>query len=217
MYNLVIVLFAMSGGFWGMKTDTSARDTSNINYYQLKSGHIVYEMSGKREGTEEFYFDDWGVKEVSIKKTDIVSVFYSVKTVQKENSKTIIIGNDCYAIDLNKNTGVKTNFKPNLENTKVKSPLLRKINKSSFESNGAKKIGEGTILGKECEIWEAPGKKIWFWKDIPLKIISKSKYKNKNVLEAIKIDIENPIDSSVFSIPACVEIFDDTDYINIEE
>ncbi|PID89472.1 MAG: hypothetical protein CSB01_01785 [Bacteroidia bacterium] len=216
MFKLIIFSLLFSGNLPWSDTDTLTSDSIQKRYYEIESAHILYKISGNSEGKEELFFDEWGAKEVSIRKTKTTSVFYSVKTVQEEHTQRIILYDESYGIDLKKKIGTKTKSNSQPQNTKIKDPL-RKITQSLFERNGAKKIGTEIILGKECEVFESAENKIWFWKKIPLKIVSGNKYKSKNTFEAVEMDIDIPIDSSVFSIPPLIEIFDNTDYPEVKE
>ncbi len=211
MFKLIIFSLLFSGNLSCSDIDTLPNDTIQEKYYDIESAHILYKISGNSEGEEELFFDEWGAREVSIRKTKTTSVFYSVKTVQEEHTQRIILYDECYGIDLKKKIGTKTKSNSQPKNTKIKDPL-RKITKSLFERNGAKKIGVEKVLGKECDILESTENKIWFWKNIPLKIVSGNKYKSKNTFEAVEMEIDIPIDSNVFSIPPLIEIFDNTDY-----
>ncbi len=79
-----------------------------------------------------------------------------------------------------------------------------------LEQIGGKKIGEGTVLGRKCEIWKALGTKLWIWKGITLKISSKI-LGIERTSEAVELKTGIKIDDSKFKVPEGIKITDYTE------
>ena len=171
--------------------------------YQFKSGKVVYTMSGIQTGTETLYFDDYGRKEVHFNE----SVIDMMGVKQESNTQTIMEGKYIYTIDKEKNTAQK-----------MENPLysmfsdeddLQKVGEDIMKKMGGKKIGNETIDGKDCEIWEVKkmGGKIWVWNSLAIKTVVNMMGMNiTQKAESIETDIE--ISPALFKIPEGIEIKD---------
>ena len=178
--------------------------------YYVESGYIKYKISGNTTGTEEIYFDKWGEKERKITKTVTKTTFYGVTNTKKENSMHILNGDVSYGIDLKNKTGVKTlNAGVTTMSAMSTDRSPRTMSKEMLKKMGGKKIGEGEILGKKCEIWKALGTKLWIWKGIPLKISTKM-LGIERTTEAVEMRVDIPIKDDKFEVPADIKIVDYT-------
>jgi len=164
--------------------------------YQYKSGEIHYKVSGMMNGTEDVYFTDYGMKEAKIDKTTMEMM--GIK--QNQNQKTILDGNTTYAIDYDKRTV-----------TKMETPMLSMFPKGTdltkggeemMTNMGGKKVGTGTILGKNCDIWEIQnlGSKIWIWNSIPMKTET-NLMGMKISQEATDVKVDVSVSDEHFDIP----------------
>ena len=131
----------------------------------------------------------------------------------KENKLNIMDGDWMYGIDFDNKTG-----------TKMKNPLLEELVEKSgsedlmefgekmMKQMGGKKIGQESILGKNCDIWEVKnlGTKTWVWNYVTLKTESKIMGQTINIT-ATKVDFDSDIPPGKFKIPANVKITEGTD------
>ena len=67
-----------------------------------------------------------------------------------------------------------------------------------------KQVGTENILGKECEIYEVSGMKIWMWNGISLK--SQMSMMGNYTMEAVSLDVDKSIPASKFQPPANTKI-----------
>lgn len=133
--------------------------------YGLKKAHIEYKVDGTMQsGTEDLYFDDWGKREAKYSILKISMGGFS----QETKSVTYTEGSWMYTVDLSTNTGTKSE-NPFLKNMDQED--LQDLGKDMMVKMGGKKIGEESVLGKSCEVWEVANmsSKVWVWNWIPLK------------------------------------------------
>ena len=170
--------------------------------YEEKSGIVEFEISGTmNSGKETLYFDDYGRREA--KYTQTVVTIPGLNMKQTSNQIVIMDGDWMYTIDSDKKKG-----------NKMKAPMLEdlaegqgtndlgKIGKDMLIQMGGKKIGEETILGKNCEIWiiESMGTKVWIWNGLSLKTETNMMgMEVKQVVTKIKMNISIP--NKKFEVP----------------
>jgi len=113
-----------------------------------------------------------------------------------------------YVIDLERNTGTKTKNPVNkliaeLQNQKSFGEFGEQI----LLKAGAMKVGQEEFLDKDCDIYEIKntGTKMWIWKWIPLKAISKLGGVEINSV-AKKIEVNVNIPEEKFTPPDNVTI-----------
>ncbi|MEN8192027.1 MAG: hypothetical protein ABFS12_04380 [Bacteroidota bacterium] len=171
--------------------------------YQFKSGKVVYKVSGVQTGTETMYFDDYGRKEVHFNE----SVIEMMGTKQETNTQTIMKDKFIYVIDKKTNTAQK-----------MENPLysmfsdeddLQKVGEDIMKKMGGKKVGNETINGKDCEVWDVPkmGGKIWVWNSIGIKTVVNMMGMNiTQIAESVETDVD--VSPDLFKIPEDVEVKD---------
>jgi len=168
--------------------------------YQVESAHVIYAISGMKKGTEELFFDQFGLRQARISSNRIMlgTEMRDMKTI------TIIKTDSVYMLNLNDNTG-----------SAIRDRMLFDI----ADSLGIKDLGEAELLmqakesemqyvgnkkwlQKECKVYQLPDSslKLWLWKNIPLRIESEM-LGVKNVVEATRIQTELAIPKSKFEIP----------------
>jgi len=139
--------------------------------YETKSGIIEYttnssgNMMGietKMSGTNKVIFKDWGNVELHQSNTK------SVVMGREENTKdtTKIENGKVYVVDYEQKIIIEYDASK-LMNTQYKD--LAKSSKELLNEMGGKKVGEASILGYDCEVWEMPMIKLWLHKGLALK------------------------------------------------
>ncbi|WP_373032429.1 DUF4412 domain-containing protein [Sulfurovum sp.] len=139
--------------------------------YEVKSGIIEYTVKGggdmmgiqtQIEGTSKALFNNWGNVEL-----------------HKDTTKTLIMGREehtrqttkiengqVYVVDYEQKVIVQ--YDPStLMQSEHKD--LAKSSKEMILAMGGKKIGEESIQGYDCEVWETPQIKLWLHKGVLLK------------------------------------------------
>ncbi len=175
----------------------------DIKKYKIKSGIIEYKIEGMSEGTETVYFDDYGIKEARYTKTVTKIMGFSTET----NTITITDKDWSYSIDLNEKKGTK------MANKQLKEMLdgisqkdYEEFGKKMLEQMNAKKIGNETILGKNCEVWEI-GKmnsKTWNYEYVPLKVEINLMGTMTNTATKFEENVKIPADK--FEVPKGITI-----------
>ena len=196
MKKLLIVLIALLS----LSLILNAQDYKR---YKFESGKVVYKLSGAQSGTETLYFDDYGRKEVRF--TEAEMDMMGIK--QKMSTQTILEGKYIYSIDKTANTA-----------TKMENPMfdmfsdeddLEKIGEDIMKKMGGKKVGNETVKGKDCDVWEVPkiGGKIWVWESIGIKtVVNMMGINITQELESLETDID--VSPDLFKIPEGIEIQD---------
>ena len=176
---------------------------NDLRYYKAKSGIIEYKLSGNTKGKETLYFDDHGRMEARYTEAETSMLGMT----SKQNSLTIRVDTILYSIDLNEMTGTKmtVSFDPS-KMSKAEQKEWEEWGKEMMEDLGFEKVGEGKILGKNCEIWEGMGTKVWVWESLTLK--SEVSLMGEWINEATDINLNVKVDKDKFKIPEGVEITD---------
>ncbi len=180
---------------------TSILSAQKFKRYDFKSGKVEYKLSGAAKGTQTMFFDNYGMKEAKFANMSIEMMGMK----QKKNTITIIDGKDTYVVNWESGTAVK--MKTPLYDMFPKGKGLKNVGEKLMQNMGAEKTGTGTVLGKECDIWEIKkaGTKLWIWKSIPLKVEVKMMGVQMNqVATSVETDIDVP--ASKFEIPKNIKI-----------
>ncbi|MFA8344193.1 MAG: hypothetical protein ACEPO8_14565 [Rhodothermaceae bacterium] len=172
----------------------------NFKRYQAKSGIIKYKVEGISKGTEILYFDNFGsdeAKETKIK-TSVMGF------TQENNQRTVMNDATIFVADYNTKTYTKMP-NPFFELTQQGSQNIidaEKFGEEIMKNVGGKMVGEETVLGKPCKIWEIAkiGTKTWTHKFIPLKIeIDMMGIKTYYIATSIELDVTVPAEK--FKLP----------------
>ncbi|VAX29305.1 hypothetical protein MNBD_IGNAVI01-771 [hydrothermal vent metagenome] len=181
----------------------SVTNGQDFKRYQFKSGKVVYKLSGMMTGTETMYFDDYGRKEVRFNESEV----NMMGTKQKTSTQTITDGKYIYSINKQNNTAQK--MENPIYSMFTKDDDLQKIGDDIMKKLGGKKIGNETINGKDCEIWEVQklGGKVWVWNSISIKSdINMMGMKMTQVAESVETNID--VSPDLFKLPKGITIQD---------
>jgi hypothetical protein len=187
------------------QNDTLSKDKP----YPFKSAIIEYTISGSlQKGKEILYIDDWGRKTATERHTTM-NIF---GRTQKEDTLEIDNGEKHYRIDLTtKEMTVSPSYAKRAEqmlktmSTEQKQAMEQSgretLAKLSPETVAEKKPKKGTLLGKECDIFEIPelGVTSWQWNGITLKM--KQSMLGDMQKEATSLKIDCPISADRFAPP----------------
>lgn len=164
----------------------------------FKSAIIEYKISGDyQNGEMEMYFDNYGEKRCIISKIDMTMGDMDTST----HTMMIFSGNDIYNINLAEGTGTKTTLSP--EQKEQMMQMAQQMSIEAMKSRG-NMIGTETILGKECEIYDMQGIKMWIWEGIGLK--SETSMMGQYTSEAVGLEVNASIPASQFEPPSDVTI-----------
>jgi hypothetical protein len=167
------------------KTDFTKR-------YGIKSAIVEYTITGSQSGTKTLYFDNWGMRQAEYTNS-VLEIGNFSKSI---NILNIVKDDANYIIDLERKTGTKTK-------NPVKKLVAELQNQKSFGEfgeqillkAGAMKIGQEEFLDKDCDIYEIKntGTKMWIWKWIPLKTITKlGGVEINSVAKKIEVNVNVP-------------------------
>ena len=184
---------------------TITANAQEFKKYRAKSGHVEYKLSGDATGTSSVYWDDWGRKEVQIQKSK--TTVWGM--TNEENKTTLMIGENIYTWKEGDNQ-IQKSVNPVVEMWKEKNYTekdIEKFGKESLESLGFKKTGEENLDGKDCEIYEGVGGKLWIWKNNQIAIKTIVKILGIDIVfDATKIELNKSVDASLFEIPENMEV-----------
>jgi hypothetical protein len=176
--------------------------------YQVESAHVVYAISGMKKGTEELFFDQYGLRQLRVSSNRIMlgAEMREMKTV------TITIADSVFMLNLNDNTGraLKDRLLFDVADSLGTKDLgAADIFLQSRES-GLMLVGSERWLSKECQVYQLSDSslKLWIWNNIPLRIESEI-LGVKNVVEATRIQTELAIPKSKFEIPLGIKILNE--------
>jgi hypothetical protein len=139
--------------------------------YQVKSGIIEYTVSGggnmmgiqtKIDGKSKALFTEWG--KVELHEDTTKSVIMGREEHTRQTTK--IDNGKVYVVDYEQKVIVQ--YDPaTLMQSEHKD--ITKSSKEMILAMGGKRIGEESIQGHSCEVWETPQIKLWLHKGIMLK------------------------------------------------
>lgn len=201
------LLFSIYGCSDSGKDTTAEQSTGKTDFtkrYGIKSAIVEYTITGSQSGTKTLYFDNWGMRQAEYTN----SVLEIGKFSKSINIVNIVKDDANYIIDLERNTGTKTKNPVNkliaeLQNQKSFGEFGEQI----LLKSGAMKIGKEEFLDKDCDIYEIKntGTKMWIWKWIPLKTITKLGSVEINSV-AKKIEVNVNVPEEKFTLPDNVTI-----------
>lgn len=174
--------------------------------YPFTTAIVTYRISGSiQEGTQVLTIGDHGRK-TRIDRDTTLSI---MGNKQKESITEIDDGEWCYRIDHARNTCEKTpsfsrvaremvrSMSP--EQQKAYEKMGRELAEGRSSSGELKRAGKGTVLGRECDVYEAMGMKTWLWNNLPLKKESPSL--GNMVQEAVELRLDEPLPPDRFAPP----------------
>ena len=172
--------------------------------YGVKSAIVEYTITGSQSGTKTLYFDNWGMRQ-----TEYTNSVLEIGKFSKSINILNIIKDDAnYIIDLDRNTGTKTKNPVNKLIAELQSQKsFGEFGEQILLKAGAIKIGQEEFLDKDCDIYEIKntGSKMWIWKWIPLKTITKIGSVEINSV-AKKIEVNVNVPEEKFTLPDNVTI-----------
>ncbi|MCF6239812.1 MAG: hypothetical protein L3J74_00535 [Bacteroidales bacterium] len=203
--KFLIILFL---SVFVLQINVNAQDFKK--YYQ-KSGKLVQKLTGSATGEQTIIWDDYGVKELTISKINMMGM--------SMEQYTLYINNDLYTWG-NQEPTVK-----HFSDDAVKELTKRKYTADDYANLGKEMMkqsnfiekGKETVLGKNCIVWENPdGIKLWGWKNLTLKM-------EMNVMgmslkyEPVSLDIDISIPSETFDLPKDKTVEENTDVKKLNE
>jgi hypothetical protein len=145
--------------------------TADVKRYEVKSGIIEYTISGggsmmgvtsKEAGDMKLSFKEYG----NLERQEVHSTSTTMGQVDKTDELHIFKDGIFYIIDHEQKVIVEHTPEALKEMT---GQDMGQMGKDMMEKMGGKKVGNGEVLGYDCEIWELMGTKTWIYKGVPLK------------------------------------------------
>ena len=141
--------------------------------YAIKSGHVLYELTGNITGEKEVWFDDYGMKYYEEENSTSTIKMFGITNTEKEHTIMIMDGENFYDIDMLTKTGSK-GILPSMEQLQDMVDEMTKVEQKQFaddimNSFGGKSLGTEKFLGKTCEVMEIMGMKSWIYNGLTLK------------------------------------------------
>lgn len=176
--------------------------------YQVKSGKVVYKMSGNAEGETITYWDDYGYKEVQFSKTKT-----KIWGMTNEENKTVLtLGSEVYTWKEGDDKVYKA-ANPAAEIWEEENYDEKDVEEFSFkamESLGFKKTGEEKLDGKLCDVYEGMGK-IWIWKKNGIGIKTDLTVMGIHIIsDLVDMELDIKVDKKLFKYPENLTIVDET-------
>ncbi len=150
----------------GQKGNHTALVDKDLKRVSVKSGMITYELSGDVEGTEVYYFDQWGWLEKTIRKYT-----YSKYGISSDENRVELRNGD-FQFRGNFNTGKGSKTEKKLESSMLRYKSSEEVTKTILESRNGTIVGEENILGRLCTVWEFPRgliQRLWIHEGLILK------------------------------------------------
>ena len=181
----------------GQKGNYSALVGKELKRVSAKSGMITYELSGDVEGTEVYYFDEWGWLEKTIRKYT-----YSKYGISSDENRVELRNGDFFYRG-NFKTGKGSMTEKKLESSMLRYKSREEVSKTMLESRNGTIVGEENILGKLCTVWEFPRgliQRLWIHDGFILK--REQRIATLNVIStAISIEFDQEYTNDDFYVP----------------
>lgn len=188
MYKKVILSFFVSASF--LLAQEKAYDVKSA----IIEFNIVAEDSASKDyskGKTKLYFKDFGTLELS----DSTMMQRYFNDIEEERVVTKIENSKMYTVDFENEVIFSSNLAFDEEGS---SRLI--LNKENLTNMGAKFVGIEKILGYDCEVWQLGDDRIWSYKGVALKQISKSSSGMK-IVEAKIANFNIDIKDDKFKLP----------------
>ncbi|HIP47445.1 MAG TPA: hypothetical protein EYG92_00550 [Lutibacter sp.] len=161
----------------------SDKQETKLKRYEVKSAMVTYKtiVSGKvmgstisGSGTESLYFKNWGdleLKEAQSSQTT-TSKFFGKSSTQTTETHTMnkLDNGKSYHVDFERKIIMLRRDMAMEMNKMFADGDVNKTGKQMLEGMGGKIVGQGSVLGYNCDIWDVMGAKQWIYKGLPLKI-----------------------------------------------
>ncbi|MBT8317742.1 MAG: hypothetical protein HKP59_08940 [Lutibacter sp.] len=155
---------------------------NQLKRYEVKSGIVKYStiISGKvlggkiaGSGTESLYFKNWGALELKEQESEQTTTmkFFGKEKVETSSSHTMskLDNGESYVADFKTKT-ITANRDLGMDMMKQSNKDAGEAGMNMLEAMGGKKVGNESILGYNCEIWDVMGAKNWIYKGVMLKM-----------------------------------------------
>ena len=174
--------------------------------YPFKSGMIEYKTEGQTTGSRLMYWERYGYNEYAAQKSVTKMLGMEMTTSNYE----LTLGSTSYSWE--ENGPVQKAENPVADYFIEKETSSKELEEASIEMMkglGFEKTGKGVILGKNCDIWEGIGSKVWVWKGLSLK--SEINMLGMKITEtAVKIETNKSVPGRFFKVPDNREIINAT-------
>lgn len=190
-----ILLFCIALTSFASTTAKRYEVKSGIVHYKIEGGGSLMGITTKSSGTQELYFKEYGNKEIRIMEDSTVTMGHANKT----RTVTKIENGTVYTVDESTKQIIKQEISA-MKQMQKEGKNLSVMGKKMLKQLGAKQTGTEKILGYPCEIWEMTGVKMWIYKGVPLKVVSKFMgFEHKEVATSAKFNV--PVDDRYFKLP----------------
>lgn len=204
MYKKVILSFFVSASFLFAQEKAYDVRSAIVEY------HIVAEVGASKDyskGKSKLYFKDFG----SLELNDSTMLQRYFNELEEERVITKIEKSKMYTVDFDNEEILSSNLAFDEEGS---SRFV--LNKENLTNMGAKFVGIEKVLGYDCEVWQLGDDRIWSYKGVALKQISKS-LSGMKIIEAKLANFNIDINNDKFKLPNFPIIQMDEMISNIEE
>ena len=172
-------------------TNNKKSQTSKHKRYNVKSGKIVYKISGDvMNGEKTMWWDDYGLKQAEYENSSMGIAGYTQST--KKQTITLIddeFKSEIYVIDPDKGTGthMTNDF---LSGEGMEEAAWQNLGEKMLKDMGGVKVGNEKIAGVTADKWEIKSAHTftWIWEFINVK--NEVTMGMKIVEEAVSIDTD---------------------------
>lgn len=199
IFSSVILPSAVDGRNNSADDRTSTRVVpDSLKRYPFTSAIIELEYGGSCSGKQMIYIDDFGMKEAKVDSFISEMMGMAAPTYKMQ----IQDWDSTFSVDMLKGIAIEGLTPFNARERRELSELGRGIAKDMGIEEGI-----DTVLGKACAVWsmQSMNSKVWLWNDITLKS-SVELDEWKQLLVAKRIEMNVPIPSSAFVIPASMKL-----------
>lgn len=198
--SLIIALFCFA-------IFATAQPTYNYQKrFQVKSGHVEYELSGMTTGTKSLWWDDFGDKyREETNSSETVKTRRGTEVV-KNHSLSISDGTYFYNVNMETMEGTKIHKNAIPDFSLLGSGLndneMEQLAQGMMEAFGGKVEKKSEqVLGRTCDVGQVAGATVHVYKGVTLRSHAKIK-SNENLEEAVSFEENISIPASKFTPPA---------------
>lgn len=160
--------------------------------FPSESGILEYELKGAMNGTEIWYWTDWGDRQ----RKERHSVMEIMGIRQEDEVITVIHDEKIYKLDEKKRSA-----------TLIRSGLAAELSDLSYDSDqmleemGGVKNGTEEVLGKECQVWEMKSmmSRIAVWNRLAMHTVTDMGIVKEEMI-ATRVDLSPDLEGALFDI-----------------
>lgn len=195
LFSVFLLLFALEFTLMA-KPEKMYETESGIVEYEIRGGGTLMGMKTSTKGTKTLSFKNWG----NLSLTEETKTVETNGKAKQERTLGKFENGIVYVVDFEQKAIMKMDMQDSMNAYGKGKSNMTQVGREMMQQMGGKKVGEESVLGYTCEVWEFQWGKVWGHKGIPLKTQSTMMGITHTEI-ATKVNFGASIPSSKFVLP----------------